>query len=167
MTSPTTMSENALLLAWFDGQRDHAIEILDGLTDEDLRRPMVSSGWSPLGMIGHLEGLERFWFRSVFLGDREAASDIARQIEWQVDPGVPAESVFAAYRAEIARSNKIIRAASLDAHPIWWPDFFGEWRLSTLREIVLHTMTETATHAGHLDIARELIDKRQWLVLDA
>jgi len=26
-------------------------------------------------------------------------------------------------------------------------------------------MTETATHAGHLDIVRELIDGRQWLVL--
>lgn len=166
MTSHTTTSETELLLSWFDGQRNHAIEILDGLSDEDLRRPMVSSGWSPLGMIGHLEGLERFWFRTVFLGDREAASDIANQIEWQVDPVVPQEAVFAAYRAEIARSNEIIRKASLDAEPAWWPDFFGDWRLANLREIVLHTMTETAMHAGHLDIARELIDKRQWLVLD-
>jgi hypothetical protein len=31
---------------------------------------------------------------------------------------------------------------------------------------LLHTMTETGTHAGHLDAARELIDGRQWYVLE-
>jgi hypothetical protein len=30
----------------------------------------------------------------------------------------------------------------------------------------MHVITETATHAGHMDAARELIDGRQWLVLD-
>ena len=34
-----------------------------------------------------------------------------------------------------------------------------------MREIVLHVMAETATHAGHLDAARELSDGRLWLVL--
>jgi hypothetical protein len=30
---------------------------------------------------------------------------------------------------------------------------------------VLHVLVETATHAGHLDAVRELIDGRKWLVL--
>jgi hypothetical protein len=30
---------------------------------------------------------------------------------------------------------------------------------------MLHVITETACHAGHLDAARELIDGRRWLVL--
>jgi hypothetical protein len=30
---------------------------------------------------------------------------------------------------------------------------------------IVHVLTETASHAGHLDIARELIDGHQWLVL--
>jgi hypothetical protein len=30
---------------------------------------------------------------------------------------------------------------------------------------MLHVVTETACHAGHLDAARELIDGRRWLVL--
>jgi hypothetical protein len=34
-----------------------------------------------------------------------------------------------------------------------------------LHETILHVLTETASHAGHLDIARELIDGHQWLVL--
>jgi hypothetical protein len=29
---------------------------------------------------------------------------------------------------------------------------------------MLHVITETAIHAGHLDAVRELIDGRQWLV---
>jgi hypothetical protein len=54
---------------------------------------------------------------------------------------------------------------SLDAVPAWWPDFFGTWRLDSIREIVLHVVAETATHAGHLDAARELIDGKLHLVL--
>ncbi len=39
------------------------------------------------------------------------------------------------------------------------------WRLANLREVLLHVITETACHAGHLDAARELIDGRKWMVL--
>ena len=50
--------------------------------------------------------------------------------------------------------------------PLWWPEeLFPGFRLHTLREIVLHVITETACHAGHLDAVRELIDGRTWLVL--
>ncbi len=34
-----------------------------------------------------------------------------------------------------------------------------------LREVLLHVITETTCHTGHLDAARELIDGRQGLVL--
>ena len=34
-----------------------------------------------------------------------------------------------------------------------------------LRYIMLHMITETACHAGHLDAARELIDGTQWIVV--
>ena len=32
-----------------------------------------------------------------------------------------------------------------------------------MREVILHVITETATHAGHLDAARELLDGRTWM----
>jgi hypothetical protein len=51
---------------------------------------------------------------------------------------------------------------SLDAPPARWPDYFS-WRLRDVREIILHVITETAVHAGHLDAARELLDGRTWL----
>jgi Protein of unknown function (DUF664) len=34
-----------------------------------------------------------------------------------------------------------------------------------VRKVILHVMTETACHAGHLDAARQLIDGRMWLVV--
>ncbi|WP_311932176.1 DUF664 domain-containing protein [Microbispora sp. H11081] len=37
---------------------------------------------------------------------------------------------------------------------------------SDLREAILHVLVETETHAGHLDAVRELIDGKQFLVLD-
>jgi hypothetical protein len=161
-----TTAETELLISWLDDQRRHAIEILDGVSDADLRRPILASGWSCLGMIGHLIGLERFWYRKIVRGDLDAAPDIDQSIEWQVGSDVPSDAIFSAYRSEIARSNEIIRATPLDTAPAVWPDFFEDWHLDTLREIILHTMTETAMHAGHLDAARELIDGHQWLVLD-
>jgi hypothetical protein len=33
-----------------------------------------------------------------------------------------------------------------------------------LRRIILHVITGTATHAGHLDAARELLDGETWLI---
>ena len=33
----------------------------------------------------------------------------------------------------------------------------------TVRDVVLHVIEETARHAGHLDVARELIDGRTGL----
>ena len=32
-----------------------------------------------------------------------------------------------------------------------------------MREIILHVITETAVHAGHLGAARELLDGGTWL----
>jgi hypothetical protein len=35
-----------------------------------------------------------------------------------------------------------------------------------LRFVMLHVLKETATHAGHLDAVAELLDGRQWVVID-
>ena len=74
--------------------------------------------------------------------------------------------VCALYQDEVARADAIVAARSLDAEPAWWPDaIFPGLEPEPLRETVLHVITETATHAGHLDVVRELIDGRTWLVL--
>ena len=167
MPQTPTDTERTTLVNYFDEQREHALGILDGLDDEALRRPVLPSGWSCLGAIQHLKELERFWFGAVVTGNRaviDTLSDVST--DWLAGPEVPVADVFDAYREEIARSNAGIVATPLEAAPAWWPgDLFGDWRLHNVRQIVLHALTETACHAGHLDAARELLDGRLWLVL--
>ena len=166
--SQTAEAERAGLMSYLNDQRNHAIDILVGLDEDALGRPVLPSGWSCLGMLRHLTlDVERFWFRAVVAGERAAIDDLAATADaWCVPPDMPSEAIFASYQREIELANAVIAATSLDAPPVWWPpELFGDWRLSSLREIILHVMTETAGHAGHLDAARELIDGRQWLVL--
>jgi hypothetical protein len=79
---------------------------------------------------------------------------------------MPGATVLDLYRQEIARANAFIAAMSLDSGPASWPEeIFPNWRMTDLREAIVHVITETACHAGHLDAVRELIDGRSWLVL--
>lgn len=168
-SEPTADRETATLLSYLDAQREHVLDITDGLDDAALRRAMLPSGWSCLGVIQHLAlDVERFWFRAVLAGEQAVIEQAGESGDnaWIVPSDVTAREVFDLYRHEIRRANAIISATPIDAAPAWWPrELFGDWRLGDLREIMLHVIVETACHAGHLDAARELIDGRQWLVL--
>jgi uncharacterized damage-inducible protein DinB len=160
-------TETSVLLTCLDAQRRHVLGILEGLQEADLRRSVLPSGWTILGLVQHLTlDVERFWFSAVLLGDRRAIDGLAKGDEaWQVSEHVSGSEVFERYLDESARANQIIGAVPLDAEPVWWPTGqFGDWRLESLREIVLHVIVETAGHAGHLDVMRELQDGRQWIV---
>lgn len=167
MPSSSARGENDLLLSRLGSQREHVVGILEGLSDEEMRRPVLASGWSCLGLLRHLAvDVEELWFRGVIRGDQAAIDEVVQYHAWQVGPETPVASVFDLYRRESAASDAIMAAASLDAAPGLWPvELFGAWRLDSVREVVLHVLTETATHAGHLDAVRELIDGRTWLIL--
>lgn len=164
MTQPPMTQESQALLSSLADQRKHVLGILEGLSEDDLRRPLLPSDWTCAGLVHHLAiDVERFWFRAVVAG--EPIPDEPDNA-WQIPAGWTATAVLDAYRREIELADAIIAAASMDSPPAWWPeDLFGSWRLNDLREILLHVIGETATHAGHLDAARELIDGRQWIVL--
>jgi hypothetical protein len=166
--SPVPDAETRALLTSLEGQRRHVLGILEGLGDEDLRRPVLPSGWSCLGLVQHLAlDVERFWFRAVTTGDKAVIRDLD-DIEdaWQVAPDVPAAGVLDRYRSETELADAVITTVPMAAPLAWWPThLFGEPHLHSLREVVLHVITETAAHAGHLDAARELLDGRRWLVL--
>lgn len=166
MAQPTPGTESKTLLSYLSAQRRHVLGILEGLDEEALRRPVLPSAWTCLGLVQHLAlDVERFWFRCVVAGERAAIDGLVGDA-WHVGAEVPAEAIFDLYRQEIDRANAIIANTPLDAAPAWWPpDLFGDWRLHNLREIMLHVITETACHSGHLDAVRELIDGRRWLVL--
>jgi hypothetical protein len=156
--------ETAVLQRFLDEQRHHVLGILEGLTEEQLTRPVLPSGWHCLGMVKHLAlSDEHYWFRCVMNGESEDYFPEGPNADFQLGPDETAEDVFALYRDEIAHADEIIAANSLDQPPRqppqWGPD------VADLRTIMLWVIRETAVHAGHLDAVRELIDGRQWIVL--
>jgi hypothetical protein len=152
--------ETTVLLSMLRAQRAHVLGTLTGLPDEALRRPVRPSGWTCLGLVCHLAlDVERFWFRAVVAGEQV---DLPAGNEgWQVAAEEPAGAVLDLYGCESALADEVIAGTPLDAGPAWWPDdLFEDLRRRELRRTVLHVVTETAAHAGHLDAVRELIDGR-------
>jgi uncharacterized damage-inducible protein DinB len=169
LTSSAAVEKQTLLDA-LASQRQHVLGILEDLDDEAMRRPVLPSGWSCLALLRHLAlDDERFWFSGTVAGDPAVVADVLAGAEdgWHIGSDDTAASVVALYREQVERSDAVLAAAALDDPPAWWPeDLFGSFRLDTVREVLVHVLTETAVHAGHLDAARELIDGRQWMVLD-
>lgn len=165
---PVDPTRDALLDSLTE-QRRHVLGIVDGLDDAALRRPMLPTGWTCGGLIQHLAvDVERFWFQAVMADEAQAWASLKQQEDsaWRVAEDTATDSVLALYRAEIERADEIIRSLPIDAAPGRWPrDQFGSFRLADLRAVMLHVITETACHAGHLDVVRELIDGRTWMVL--
>src|SRR5690348_6412647 len=140
--------ERQALLLSLRAQRAHVLGILEGLDDADLRRPVLPSGWSCVGLVQHLAlDVERFWFRAVAAGEQV-------QLEtgdgaWRVAPDVPTASVLDLYREESRFADAVVARTALDALPAWWPDDLAEvMPPRSLRRTVLHVITETAAHAG-------------------
>jgi uncharacterized damage-inducible protein DinB len=145
-----TGGERASLLHFLSAQREAALAVVHGMSDADARRSVVPSGWTPLDLTIHLGDVERHWFAFVLGGDRAHTP---------VRPGAPTtiDDAAAHYRAEVARSDRLLAGFDLDDPPTAIPEELpGE--ILTVRDVVLHVIEETARHAGHLDIARELLD---------
>ncbi|MEO6411762.1 MAG: DUF664 domain-containing protein [Pedococcus sp.] len=161
MTSP----DLALLLDYLQGQRRHVLTAFDGLSDEDLQRAVLPSGWSGVQLLHHLAlDDERFWVRAMIAGDAEAQAGLSENA-WLVPEGLSVSDVRELYLREAELSDEVLAEVDLDAAPAWWPDFMGEQRMHTNRDVLLHVMVETAAHAGHADAVRELIDGKQWVVI--
>lgn len=156
------------LLARLGAQRRHVLAQVEGLDDEQLRRPVLPSGWSCLELVRHLTlSDERYWFEVVVAGGPLDFWPEDDDGDWEVGADEPAEEVIGAYRDAIAASDAIIAARSLDDPPAspeaWWAEV--GMTFPDLRTVVLHVLVETATHAGQLDAVRELIDGKQYIVL--
>ena len=161
--------ERDLLLSRLRGQRRHVLAQLDGLTDAQLRAAVLPSGWSPLGLVRHLTlSDERYWFEVVMAGGPLDFWPEGANGDWTVGADDSSDQVIEAYRAACAASDTLIETTSLDTPPASPEDWWQQAGLAfpDLRTVLVHVLVETATHAGHLDAARELIDGKQYLVLD-
>ena len=153
------------LTDWLGAKRRHVRSQVEAIPEADRRRSQVPSGWTPVGAIHHLTlDVERVWFRAVMAGD---PVDLPSGYDgWLAAEHLTDREILARYEEECALADEVIARLDLEARPAWWFEGAGDPPYSTLREVILHVLVETATHAGHLDIVRELVDGGQRLVLD-
>jgi uncharacterized damage-inducible protein DinB len=158
-----------LLLTFLDAQRRSVLAIVEGLGDDELRKPVVPSGWTPLGLIEHLAGAEYYWFDIIAAGaggdlpGPEETDESAQDRDAPFTTTDSKEEVFDLYRDQCARANALLASTPLSTPPRGRVHPGTETEVFDLRGIVLHMIEETARHAGHLDIARELIDGKTGL----
>jgi len=143
--------ERDTLLAFLGYLRTSIDGKLEGLSDEDARRRLVASGTTLLGLAKHLAFVEVYWAQRRFAG-----SDVVLEGDgFELDPADTVESVRREYARAGQRTDEIVTAC---------PDLDrtlarGRHGL-TLRWMLAHLVEETARHAGHVDILRELVDGR-------
>jgi uncharacterized damage-inducible protein DinB len=159
--------DSRMLLRFLQYQRDSVLSIVEALSESDWHRPVVPSGWTIAGMVEHLGGAEYHWFQHVVMGvveERPADEEVT-----PYDPEAaflsddPSADILGWYRDACRRSDEVLAVTPLSAvprglhlHPD--PEYTAE--ITSVRWVVLHLIEETARHAGHLDIARELLDGR-------
>jgi hypothetical protein len=141
--------------------RESVLWKLDGLSEYDLRRPLTPTGTNLLGLVKHLAGCEFGYFGHVF--GRPAPVELP----W-ANPGAAANAdmwatpeqstefiVDGLYRRSWKHAERTFETLELDS-----PGLVPGWPQEhvTLHQILLHMNIETARHAGHADIVREMID---------
>jgi uncharacterized damage-inducible protein DinB len=135
---------------------------LEGLSEYDVRRPMVPTGTNLLGLVKHLASVEIGYFGDTF------GRPFDEPLPWWADDAEPNADMWATaeesrdqvvdlYRRAGRHADATIEALPLSAvgSVPWWP---AERRNTTLHRILVHVIAETERHVGHADIVRELID---------
>ncbi|MEP7201776.1 MAG: DinB family protein [Ilumatobacteraceae bacterium] len=146
--------DDAQLSSSLDWNRGVVVRKLVGLTFDQATSLVMPSGVTMLGVVRHLAWGERGWFEHFFLGVPDDA--VGDDESFVVDSVDTVEEVVADYLEATERSHEIVREQpSLEVRSVLPHEYFG---IVTLRWILLHMTMETARHAGHLDILRELTD---------
>ena len=134
---------------------------LEGVSDEDLRKAMVPSGTSLLGMMKHLAYVERWWFQQIFAGRDDCEypwTDDDPDADFRIEPDETTQQIFDLYNAECEVNRHIVAPARLDEMAKGKKKPNDPRPGFSLRWILVHMIEETARHNGHADILREQID---------
>ena len=157
-------ADDEMLRDFLRGQREAVLAVVAGLDEADWHRSVVPTGWTPAGLVEHLGGAEWHWFQGVVAGKQPELPGDLDEDQPPYDPltvvfttDEPSTEVIAFYRDQCAQSEAVLATTPLSAPPLG-KHGFGGFEPPNVRWVVLHMIEETARHAGHLDIARELLD---------
>lgn len=146
----TAGDERSTLLSLLQYQRESFVRKVTDLGEDDARRSPVASGTTLLWLTRHLARAEIVWVLDRFAGHAITVPD-----DTVADDDTLADAI-AAYRDTWRRVDAVVGAASLDDR-CRNPDRGDP---ADLRWVLAHLLEETARHAGHADILRELVDGR-------
>ncbi|MCX3060087.1 DinB family protein [Streptomyces beihaiensis] len=152
---PYEGGEKESLHVALDRHRDVVVWKLEGLDEERARRALTPSGTSLLGLVKHLASVEYSWFCTTFGRESEPlwfdpyeSEDMAPADDETID------SLLAFYARARAAADRSIAELPLEAVGTAW-----DGRKVSMRWVLVHMLEETARHAGHMDILRELTDE--------
>lgn len=153
---PRDADERTTMTRFLDYYRLAVVRKVEGLTDEQARTSPASITLA--GLVSHLLYVERFWFTVVVDGDESAElpwddDDPAADPDVDWKPSEPLTDLVRMYEEECRRSNEILARHDLDRVVRGGPRDGA-----SVRWILAHMVEETARHAGHADILRELLD---------
>ena len=163
-----TADQKTDLRRYLQQARDAVLWKLDGLSEYDARRPLVPTGTNLLGLVKHLALVEFGYFGDTFgrpYTGPTAWDEAEPNSDMYATPEESRDFVTGLYRHAWAHADATIDALGLDAtgRVPWWPADRAE---VTLHRVLVHVIAETAQHAGHADIVRELIDGAAGLAAD-
>ena len=156
----TGSDPKADLHRYLQSAREALLWKLDGLSEYDIRRPLVPTGTNLLGLVKHLAGVELGYFGDTFgrpSEDQLPGDEADPNSDMWATAEESREFITGRYRRAWAHSDATIDSLTLDAigHVPWWPPDQNE---VTLHHILVRVAADTNRHAGQADIIRELID---------
>lgn len=156
--------ERAALVRELDRYRSSLTSSLADLTRDEASRPhLPGTDMTVAGIVRHLAWAEDRWFQGRLLGvalpppwDTPGADDPDHSMRLRSSDTV--DGIVELYTAACARSRDAIAGCgSLDAVAI--VPSFGSGPVN-LRWILVHMISETAQHAGHVDVLRDSLGTR-------
>lgn len=146
-------------------ERAGVLAKVEGLGEYDLRRPMTPTGTNLLGLVKHLASVEiRYLGDSFGRPAPETLSWVEDGTDWEgADMWAKADEssdyLIGLYRRAAAHGDQTIELLELDS-PGSVPHWPEKTRATTLGVLLIRVLDETAHHAGHIDIVREMVDGR-------
>ena len=143
MTDP---DQKADLHRYLQDARETLLWKLDGLSEYDVRRPLVPTGTNLLGLVKHLAGVEMGYLGGTFgrpCPDELPFDESDPNSDMFADPSESREFITGLYRLAWAHSDATVDALPLDAvgHVPWWPADRNE---VTLHHVLVRVATETS-----------------------